>query len=72
MGPELIKLGIQDPYRKSLITLGNAEEIIGKDAVNKLTVKPMPTPKIAPLSDRREALSFDSEGEVFDIIETES
>jgi hypothetical protein len=50
-----------DPYRRSVITITEAEKVLGKGVVDALTVKPKGSPKLAPASDKRPALTMTAE-----------
>lgn len=54
---ELKGLGIDDPWQRKLITLGEVEKTIGKGKIGMLTEKSQPTIMIVPMSDKRVAIA---------------
>lgn len=52
---KLKERGVQEPWRKQLVTLGQAETLLGKGKINDLVEKPDPSIVVAPETDKRPA-----------------
>lgn len=63
LATELIDRGVEDPWSKKLISFTEAEKELGKGSIDDLVVKPPGKPSLAPLTDKRPALTT---GAVFD------
>ena len=58
------KLTVKGAYRRKIITITEAEKLLGKESplIAKYTVRPPGKPTLAPLSDRRPALEINPAG----------
>jgi hypothetical protein len=57
VGEELKKLGVPDPYEKSIIGIGKVEEYIGKKKIDKLTMMSEGEIKLVRKEDKREEIA---------------
>lgn len=53
----LLQLGCKEPFRKELVTITQAEKILGKNKINHLTKKTEPSLKLVEESDKRPAIN---------------